>query len=214
MKPMTNLLYHTMSARTSRICAAVKPPDPIKLLLGWALLGIGAGTLLFSRIPEGTAQTLLMQGLAVSGAARSLWDVCRTALCPMLLLLTGIWLSGCAAFGQGIAMLLLFLRGIAFGCAAAACCAEYPLRDGIVIAAVLILPYGFCSILLLCFAVRDSLRRSNRMTKFLLHGTADAETCAAGHDRLTNMLCCLLLTLLAAGLHTLLLWLVNDRLLA
>ena len=213
MKPMTDLLYHTVSARTSRFAAAAKP-DPIRLLLCWAVLGIGAGTLLYGAAPAFSARLLLTQGLAVSDEARSLWEVCRTALCPLLILLGGIWLSGCAAFGQPAALLLLFSRGTAFGLAAAECCANYPLRDGIVITAALILPFGFCSILLLCYAVRDALSLSNRMTKFLLYGTAEPECCTQGHDRLTDLLGILLLAIVAAGLHTLLLYLLNDRLLA
>lgn len=212
MKP-TDLLYYTVSARTGRLAAGLRP-DPIRLLLCWAMLGIGAGTLLYSAKPDFSGEFLLTQGLAVSAAARSLWTVLRDALCPLLLLLTGIWLSGCAAFGQPAALLLLFSRGLAFGLAAADCCANYPLRNGIVIAAALILPYGFCSILLLCYAVRDTLTLSNRMTRYLLYGTADPECCSQCHDRLTNLLGILLLSLLAAGMHTLLLWLLNDRLLA
>lgn len=210
MKLTSGMLYQTMSARTSR--TALKAPDAIRLLLCWAVLGVGAGAMLYSAAPSLAENILFTQGLAVSAAQRTLWEVCRTALCPMLLLLCGVWMSGCAAFGQVPAMLLLFLRGTAFGLSAAACMANIPLRDGLCIAAVLILPYGFCSILLLCHAVREALRQANRVTKFLLHGTAEPVSCAA--DPIAQMLWILLLTLLAAGLHTALLWQVSDRLLA
>lgn len=210
MKPISGILYQTMSARTSRI--ERKPPDVIRMLLCWAVLGVGAGAVLYGKVPSLADSLILTQGLAVSAELRTLWEVCRTALCPMLLLLCGVWMSGCAAFGQVPAMALLFMRGLAFGLSAAACMAEVPLRDGLCIAAVLILPYGFCSILLLCHAVREALRRANRMTKFLLHGTAEPVSCAA--DPIVQTLWILLLTLLAAGLHTALLWQVSDRLLA
>lgn len=213
MKLTTGMLYRTVSARTGSLRAALKPPDPIRLLLAWAVAGALLGALLCRRMPQLTEYSLLTQGLAVSDAERSLWTVCKTALCPMLLLLAGIWASGCAAFGQMISAGLLLSRGTAFGISAAACFMQYPVRDAAVIAAVLILPYGFATALLLCYAVRDSMRLSNRMTGCLLHGSAEAESCS-GTDRLTNMLCCLLLTLAAAGMQTMLLWLLNDALLA
>ena len=211
MKLSTGILYHTMSARTSRLAAELRPPDMNRLLLCWAILGVGAGALLYGIAPALADSLFFTQGLAVSAEPRTLWEVCCTALCPMLLLLAGIWISGCAAFGQLPAMVLLFSRGMAFGLSAAACMENLPLRDGLCITAVLILPYGFCTILLLCRMVRDTLRRAGRMTKFLLHGSAEAESCK--EDTLSAMLTCLLLTMLAAGLHTLLLWQVNDKLL-
>ncbi|MBR4199925.1 MAG: hypothetical protein IKQ91_01445 [Oscillospiraceae bacterium] len=211
MKLSTGILYHTMSARTSRLAAEIRPPDAVRLLLCWAILGVGTGALLYSADPALADSPFFSQGLAVSTEVRSLWQVCRTALCPMLLLLAGVMVSGCAAFGQIPALLLLFSRGVAFGLSSAACMENRSLRDALCITAVLILPYGFCSILLLCCAVRDALRRAGRMTKFLLHGTAEAES--AENDVLSAMLGQLLLTLLAAGMHTLLIWQLNDRLL-
>ena len=210
MKLSTGILYHTMSARTSRLAAELRPPDPVRLLLCWAILGVGAGALLSHLAPALAESACFRQGLAVSSEPRSLWQVCCGALCPMLLLLTGIWMSGCAAFGQIPALLLLFSRGMAFGAASAACMENRTLRDGLCITAVLILPYGFCSILLLCGAVRDAMRRARRMTQFLLHGKADAVP--ASEDALAAVLMQMLLTLLAAGIHTLLLWQLNDRL--
>jgi len=214
MKPMRDLLYHTVSARTSLLREAFfRRPDPIRLLLDWSMLGIGLGTLLYGAKPDSAGQFLLTQGLLLSDAARSLGDVLRTALCPLLILLSGIWLSGLSAFGQPLAMLLLLSRGVAFGIAAGACFTQYPLRDALCISAVLLLPYGFCSLLLLCYAVRDSIRLSNRMTRYLLRGQPAAESAQNPDDRLSAMLACLLLALLSAGMHTLLLWLLNDKLL-
>ena len=118
MKPMQGMLYHTMSARTCRLKAAFRQPDPIRLLTGWAMLGIMLGTWLAERMPETADCFLLTQGLMLSDAARTLGDVLRTALCPLLILLTGIWLSGFSAFGQIPALLILLSRGIAFGIAA------------------------------------------------------------------------------------------------
>ena len=57
MKPMRDLLYHTVSARTSLLREAFfRRPDPIRLLLDWSMLGIGLGTLLYSAKPEGHSE--------------------------------------------------------------------------------------------------------------------------------------------------------------
>ena len=213
MKPMHNLLYQTMSARTSRLReVCFRKPDPIRLLTFWSLLGVGLGTMLTTAYPSCTEHFWLTQGLLLSDASRSLSDVLRTALCPLLILLTSIWLSGFSAFGQPAALFLLLLRGAAFGISAGACFSAYPLPNAICICMVLILPYSFCSIVLLSYAARDAMRLSCRMTGCLLHGQAAAEENAG--DRLSTMLACLLLALLAGGMHTCLLWLFNDMLLA
>ena len=211
MKPVNGLLYHTLSARTSRLCTAFRQPDPIRLLTYWALLGTALGTILYSAVPTCSEHFLLTQGLLITDAARSLGDVMRTALCPLLILLTCIWLSSFSAFGQPAAMLLLLSRGAAFGIAAGECFGRYPIRQAVCICAVLLLPYGFFSIVILCSAVRDALRLSNRMTRFLFQPAA--EHCADSGDRLSAMLSLLLLAILSAGMHTLLLWLFNHMLL-
>lgn len=214
MKAMTNLLYRTMSARTSRLNdAESKPFDAVQLLFCFAMLGIIPGALLFRYAPAYAQAVWLTQGLAVSDELRTLWDVYRTAACPAMLLEAGVLLSACAAFGQLPAMLLLLSRGLAFGIAAAECFAAYPMRDAIVIVGALILPYAYLSTLLLAYTVRDAMRISNRLTRCLLFGSAEAEICGKRHQLMTNMLTCLLLTLLAAGLHTGLIWLLNDGLL-
>ena len=159
MKPIHELFRQTMSARTSQLKTAFcRQPDPIRLLTCWAMLGIALGTMLRNAVPACADHFLLTQGLMLSDAERSLGDVLRTALCPLLILLTGIWLSGFSAFGQIPALLILLSRGIAFGIAAAPAELDPP-------------------------------------------------------DRLSTMLACLLLALLAGGMHTMLLWLLNDRLL-
>lgn len=214
MKSMTNLLYRTMSARTSRgTDAESKPFDAVRMLFCFAVLGIIPGALLFQHAPECAESIWLTQGFAVSDKLRTLWDVYRTAACPAMLLAAGVLLSACAAFGQLPAMLLLLSRGFAFGIAAAQCFAAYPMRDAVVIVGALILPYAYLSTLLLAYTVRDAMRISNRLTRCLLCGSAETEICGKRHQLMTNMLTYLLLTLLAAGLHTLLVWLLNDGLL-
>ena len=51
------------------------------------------------------------------------------------------------------------------------------------------------------------------MTKLLLHGQPAAEPGDAANDRLSAMLGLLLLAMLAAGMHTFLIWLFNHTLL-
>ena len=213
MKPMPNLLYHTMSARTSRLTAAVRiRPDPVRLLMCWGLLGVAVGALLRTHAVLPQDSLLLTQGLAVSGSLRTLRDVFLGALLPLLILLAGMLFCGCAACGQPGILALLLWRGMAFGISAADVFADYPVRDGIVIAGVLILPCGFCSILLLCYAAREMLRRSSRMTAFLLRREPEAAP-EAKQLPAAGVPLWLLLSLLTAGLHTLLIWQFNDRLL-
>lgn len=210
MKTMPHLLYHTMSARTSRLTEAVRPPDPVKLLMCWGLLGVGIGALLRTNTAYAFDSVLFTQGLAVSDSLRTLRDVFLSALLPVLVLLAAMLFSGAAACGQPCILVLLLSRGIAFGLAAAEVFAAYPVRDGVVIAGILILPFGFCSMLLLCHAAVQCLRRSNRMTAFLLH--RDTEP-VPKQETASGIPAWLLLTVLAAALHTLLLWQLNDRLL-
>lgn len=211
MKLAAGMLYHTMSARTSRLNTALRPPDAIRLLLCWAICGVAAGAALYHALPALAENPLLRQGLTVTAEPRTLWEACTAALCPHLIQLAAIWLCGGAAFGQIPALLLLFSRGLAFGLAAADCMNGLPLREGLSIAAVLLLPFGFCSILLLCHAVKDALRQAGRMTRFLLKGENPPKEAHA--DPLLQMLCLLLVSLIAAGLHTVLLWQLSDRLL-
>ena len=211
MKHMHDLLYQPMSARTSLLREAFfRQPDPVQLLIWWAMLGIALGTLLSCKLPESTCNFLLTQGLLITDVPRTLGDVLRSVLCPLVILLSGIWLSGFSAFGQPAALLLLLSRGTAFGIAAGACFTKYPLRDAVCICAVLLLPFGFCSIVLLCYAVRDALRLSCRMTRCLLQPAA--VPLHDDTDRLSAMLSHLLLALLTAGMHTLLLWLFSRML--
>lgn len=212
MKTMPHLLYHTMSARTSRLTEAVRPPDPVKLLMCWGLLGVAAGTLLRTNAVLTQHSILLTQGFAVSDSLRTLRDVFLSALLPMLVLLAGMLFCGCSACGQPGILALIFSRGIAFGIAAADVFTEHPVRDGIVIAGVLILPYGFCSMLLLCCAAKHLLRHSVRMTAFLLHRETEPAP-DAKQTLCAGLPAWLLLTVLTAGLHTLLIWQFNDRLL-
>lgn len=211
MKPMTDLLYQTL--RPGRLTDAIRPPDPVRLLFCWAMVGAAAGTVLFRTRPELASAAWLMQGMAVSDAARSLWDVCRSALIPMVLVFAGILLGGLSAAGQPLILLLLFSRGTAFGLAAGACFAAYPVRDAVVIAGALILPIGFVSTVLFAYAARSALQLSGLLTGFLLHRTLPEQMNEKLRGIIINMQICLLLLLTAAGLHTALLWLLNDSLL-
>ena len=110
-------------------------------------------------------------------------------------------------------LLLLFSRGTAFGLAAGACFAAYPVRDAVVIAGALILPIGFVSTVLFAYAARSALQLSGLLTCFLLHRTLPEQMNEKLRGIIINMQICLLLLLTAAGLHTALLWLLNDSLL-
>lgn len=209
MKIMTDL----MTARTGRLAGSLRMPDPVKLLFGFAVTGAVTGILLCRTRPALCGICWLTQGLAVSEAERTLWDVCKTALLPLLGLYCGILMSGFSACGQPCTLLLLFSRGTAFGLAAGACFAAYPVRDALAVTGCLILPFACVSILLLCYAARDALRLSRMLTGYLLHGTAEADVLEKQRKIITGMQILLLLILLAAAMQTVLIWRLHDCLL-
>ena len=210
MKMITDLL----PAGTGRLTAALRPPDPVRLLFCFAAAGTVTGVLLCRYGSVLCGQSWLMQGLAVSEAERTLWDVCKTALIPLLILFGGMLLSSFSACGQPCTLALLFSRGAAAGLAAGACFSAYPLRDALVISGCLILPFAVVSILLLCYAARDALRMSRMLTGYLLHGTAETDVSEKQRKIITGMQVILLLILLAAAMQTVLIWQLQDRLLA
>ena len=209
MKMITDLL----PAGTGRLTAALRPPDPVRLLFCFAAAGTVTGVLLCRYGSVLCGQSWLMQGLAVSEAERTLWDVCKTALIPLLILFGGMLLSSFSACGQPCTLALLFSRGAAAGLAAGACFSAYPLRDALVISGCLILPFAVVSTLLLCYTARDALRLSRMLTGYLLHGTAETDVLEKQRMIITGMQLRLLLILLAAAMQTALTWLLYDRLL-
>lgn len=212
MKAMNQLLYQTL--RTGRLTDALrKPADPVRLLLTLAAAGVGAGVLLYARFPGLAAVPLLTQGLRTSCALRTLWDVFTGALLPMLVLLGGTVFCGSAAFGQPLLLLMLLSRGIAAGLAMAECFACFPFRRALYAAAILVLPLAFFSIVLLLYAVREALALSGRSARTLLRGQAEEPVDADMRAFLVRSVTRLLLLILLSGAHTVLLWLMNDRLL-
>ncbi|GEM_PF-2933691 len=204
------ILYRTLSCRTGRLTLAAKPADPVRVLMLILLAGTGLGTLLCCKFPDAAQLPLLTQGLAVQGDLRTLWDVFCTAALPLLLLLGGVMLCGGWSYGQPFLLLLLLLRGSAIGLAAADCFRTYGLRQGLLNVSTIILPFAFVSALLLIFPVRDALSLACRITAYLIKGNADPEIRAGQHKLLSSVLRAMLLTIPAAGLHTLLIF-AADR---
>ena len=151
--------------------------------------------------------------MRASAAERTLWDVFTEAFRPLPVLLCGILFSGTAAFGQPVMLLLLVLRGMASGAAMADCFAQYPFRQAFYAAAILILPFAYLSLLILVGAVRECFSLSGAAARYLLRGQAQEEITGQLRSVLYHMLVRLLLAVAAAGMHTVLLWLMNDRLL-
>ncbi|MBQ8920796.1 MAG: hypothetical protein IJ060_01365 [Oscillospiraceae bacterium] len=212
MKAMNQLLYQTL--RTGRLTDALrKPADPVRLLLALSVAGVGTGVLLYVRMPELSAVPLLMQGLRTSAALRTLWDVFLGALLPMLCLLCGTVFCGSAAFGQPLLLMMLLSRGIAAGLSMAECFALYPFRRALYAAAVLVLPLAFCSLALLIYAVREAFSLSGKSARLLLRGQAEEPVDAEMRAFLLRAVTRLLAVILLSGAHTVLLWLMNDRLL-
>ena len=205
------IITERIPLRTGRL--SIPMPDPVKLLFCFALTGTVTGVLLCRTRPALSEICWLTQGLAVTEAERTLWDVCKTALLPLLGLYCGILLSGFSACGQPCALVLLFSRGTAFGLAAGACFAAYPVRDALAVTGCLILPFAFVSVLLLCYAARDALRLSRMLTGYLMHGTAEADVLEKQRKIITGMQVLLLLILLAAVMQTAVIRQLQDSLL-
>ena len=121
MESWNGMLYQTLSCRTGRLHRLYEPVDPVRALLLWALLGVLAGASGCRLMPGLADLPFLTPGLAVSDGLRTLWDVCRGTLLPMLCLIALLLLSSSSAIGQPLAMLTLFARGIGAGAAAAGC---------------------------------------------------------------------------------------------
>ena len=210
MKTDHPMLYRTVSCRTGFAAGQVTAG---RLLLCWMLLSVGLGAVLRTVCPAMPARTLLMQGLQLSDEARTLWDVCRNALCPMLILLSLLILSSASAIGQPFSLLILFLRGFGIGLAAADALLRLGTGTGLSAAGVLILPFGYCSVLIFVRGAEAAIPLSSALTRCLFLGQAGEEIALRRGVLLRMIPVLLLLSVTACGLHTVLVWLFSDRLL-
>lgn len=202
------LLFQTVSCRTG---SAAKPLTAARVLLVWTLFAVGCGAVLRVFYPPAAAP-LLMQGLQLTDAPRTLWDVCRNVLCPQMLLLAGILLSSTCAVGQPFALLCLAVRGCGIGLAGTDALLRLGTGTGLAAAGTLILPFGYCSALILVRAAEAAVPLSSALTRTLFLGQAAAETGIRRTALLRIVPALLLLSLTACGLHTVLVWLFHDRL--
>lgn len=205
-----NLFYSTHRIRTSE----ERAQSGMRLLLSCLLAGICIGTLLHERMPTlcGTLLERFGGGLAIATVRRTLWDVFCAAALPVLLMLGGMLLAGCSAFGQPLAIALLLLRGIAIGAAGADCFAAYGLHEGLALAGTMLLPEAFCSGMLLAGAARDSLRLSALAFRYLFFGTAEPDILTQRRQLHRKWLAFAVLSLAVAALHTALVWGFSARL--
>lgn len=211
MKSVSQLFYRTFSCRSGTGIAA-EYFSPQRLLMLVLLAGVALGAALPVHLPE-TLRTVLGQGMAVSDSLRTLWDVCRDAVCPVLVMLWLMLLCGTSALGQPLTLLLLLLRGMGLGTAAAECFLSYPLQTAFCACAGMVLPFGFLSALILTQGAMASLRLSHSTAGYLLRAKPDPAVADVLRGVLRRMLLLLPLTIAAGALHTWLVWLLSDRLL-
>lgn len=211
MTQMNQLLYRTLSCRTTPETAQRRAN---RLLMLPVLIGAGLGTLLRTAHPALFAGAWLTQGLMLSAAHRTLWDVFCAALIPPALMLLMLLLCGMSAFGQIPAGAVLLLRGAAIGNALAGCTEQLSVHDSFLAAAVLVLPFGFLSALMLVSAARDVLPFSAAAARYLLRGIEDPAITQKRQHLLQKLLCLLMLSMLLAGLQTVLTWAMNNWLIA
>jgi len=207
MKPMNRFLFQTLSCRTTRTPTHMKP---LQWLMLFALAGAVLGMFLRSRFPAFCDTPWMAQGLSVSAEVRTLWDVCSTALSPALLMLLGVLFGSVCAFGQVLSLLLVFWRGSALGNALCGCFLQLSAGDGFLAASVLVLPFGFSTLLLLAKAALEAFGTANAACRYLFRGISDDTISAKQTQLLTKLFALTMFTLLAGGLHTLLCWIMNG----
>lgn len=211
MKPMNRLLFRTMSCRTCRI---KNPLTPLQWMMLPALSGAVLGTVLRMREPALGELPLLTGGLSVCTAQRTLWDVFLTAGLPPVVMLILLFFCSTSAFGQAAALLLLLLRGFSAGNALADCFLRFGTGNGFFAASVLVLPFGFVTVLMLADAALRTVRAANSTARYLFRGITDPDIAAKQSQLYLRLLTFTLLTLTAAGVHTLLCWAMNAWLIS
>lgn len=90
-------------------------------------------------------------------------------LLSSLIFLAAAFLAGTFVFGQSVGAALLVYRGVGVGVSVSAVYAEAGLR-GLPAVAVLILPFALADLLLAVIAVREVMRSSNELLRFMLYG--------------------------------------------
>jgi len=207
MKAMNRLLFRTLSCRT---CRPRNPLTPLQWMMLPAVGGAVLGIFLHSRFSAFAVSPLFTQGLSVSAAQRTLWDVFLTAGLPPLIMLILMPLCGTSAFGQAAALMLLMLRGLALGNTLADCFMQYSAGNGFFAASVLVLPFGFASVLILANAALEAVRNANSTARYLFRGISDPDITAKQSHLYIKLLTLTLFALIAAGVHTLLCWAMNT----
>ena len=211
MKMMNRLLFRTLSCRTSHIR---NPLRPLQWMMLPAVGGAVLGTFLRIRLPSVCGSPLLTQGLSVCTDPRTLWDVFLTAGLPPLVMLLLLALCSTSAFGQAGAVLLLILRGCAAGSTMADCFFRFGTGNGFFAASVLVLPFSFVTILILADTALRAVRAANSTAGYLFRGITDPDIAAKQSQLYLRLLTFTLLTLTAAGVHTLLCWAMNAWLIS
>ena len=207
MKAMNHLLFRTLSCRT---CRLKKPFSPMQRMMLPAVSGAVLGIFLHSRFPALAVSPLFTQGLPVCAAQRTLWDVFLTAGLPPLAMLILMPFCSTSAFGQAAALMILALRGMALGNALSDCFMQYSAGNGFFAASVLVLPFGFTSVLILANAALEAVRLANSTARYLFRGISDPDITAKQSHLYIKLLTLTLFALIAAGVHTLLCWAMNT----
>ncbi len=213
MASLQSVFYRTMHCRTSglRMGIVTVSERTKRLLMLVILLGVGIGTAVFCGHPMAADALRLDHGLAPDPHAQTLWDIFAAGLFPTALLMLLMLVSAFSAIGQPVAIGLLISHGCAVGIAAAAQFVTYGLSEGLLYAALCILPHGFFTALLLTLSARDALQLSARQLTYLLHGNAEADMASLTRRYILHFLGRMALLPLGAAAETMAFWLLTKN---
>ncbi len=211
MQGFHHMFYRTLSCRTS----SERRLNAKRSLLFWILIGVSLGTICFCQWPVCIDSLWFSHGFSLQlGKVCTLWDLFVQAMLPTLLLLIGILLAAGSALGQPFILSLLLSHGIAIGLSAAECFSCYGFLHGLLLTAVLILPHGFFTTLILVPASRDAIRLSTKLFAYLFHNAPDPDIISQLHTLLLKGLAWATLIPVSGALHTALTWLCAERFLS
>jgi hypothetical protein len=154
--------------------------DPIKRkerIFFSAFTAIFIGTLigiLYSCKSENTGRNDLLDfalnsGLAFKNGSYTVYEILRNNFIGIFLLILILFISGFFAFGQIVAVAALIYRGFSFGNAVYLILNEFGVQ-GILVALLLIFPFGIFSCVVTFFASRETIRCSNNLFKYIFIG--------------------------------------------
>ena len=141
----------------------------IIIMLAFILMGITAGTVIYTKYPETAAG---ISGFIKTSDKRTLAMVFKEAFRSTFLMLILLMFSGFSAVSQPLELGSLIYRGIILGISFSYTYVTYAFK-GIFICVLMILPHALATSVILVLAVRESMRMSNAAAVMLFKDNPD-----------------------------------------